>query len=87
MPEDDQMTLPERLKYLRLIQPRYRAARRAQRSAMLTEPKGSPDCAASPSFGVLAGTCSLGPGVASRAAATDPKWFDRLTMQWNTPSG
>jgi len=37
MPADDQMTLPERLKYLRLIQPRYRAASRAQRSAMLTE--------------------------------------------------
>jgi len=37
MPADDQMTLPERLKYLRLIQPRYRAASRAKRSAMLTE--------------------------------------------------
>ena len=39
MPADDQMTLPERLKYLRLIQPRYRAASRAKRSAMLTEPE------------------------------------------------
>ena len=37
MPEDDQMTLPERLKYLRLIQPHYRQVGRRERSALLDE--------------------------------------------------
>ena len=34
MPEGDQMTLPERMKYLRLIQPCYRQAPRQVRSRL-----------------------------------------------------
>ncbi len=35
MPSDDSMNIHERYKYLRLMQPQYRAARRAERSRLL----------------------------------------------------
>ena len=37
MPIDEKMTVNERRKYLKLMDPRYRKARRVERSALLTE--------------------------------------------------
>ena len=37
MPIDDKMTVNERRKYLKLMSPRYRKARRVAQSALLTE--------------------------------------------------
>src|SRR3989304_3380541 len=37
MPSDEKMSVDERRKYLKLVAPRYAKARRAERSALLTE--------------------------------------------------
>ena len=37
MPTEDQMTVNERRKYLKLLKPRYQQAKRAERSRLLTD--------------------------------------------------
>ena len=37
MPNDDKMSIDERRKYLKLVDPRYRKSNRAERSRLLTE--------------------------------------------------
>lgn len=37
MPTEDQMTVNERRKYLKLMKPRYQQAKRAERSRLLTD--------------------------------------------------